>query len=402
MPVFTWEGVNTSGKKVKGELEAKSSKALKSQRISPTVSKIREKGKGLDMEIKMPGFGSGVSQKEVVVFTRQFSTMIDAGLPIVQSLSILSKQSTNKVFRRVVGGVKDTVESGGTLAEGMALHPRVFDELFVNMVAAGESSGALDAIFDRLAIHMEKSMKLNREVKTALIYPSVVVATAIIVTCVLLIFVIPTFAEMFSEFGQALPVPTQIVINVSNFMIDNLAILAGTATTLIALFIKFMRTDRGKEIIHPILLKLPIFGELIKKVCVARFARTLGTMISSGVPLLEALNICSKTSGNKVVERDVQRARVGISEGKSIVDPLMESPVFPTMVTQMIAVGEQTGALDKMLNKIADFYEDEVDTAVAGLKQLIEPVIIVVLGIVVGSIIVAMYLPIFKLGSIVG
>lgn len=249
---------------------------------------------------------------------------------------------------------------------------------------------------------MEKSMKLNREVKTALIYPSVVVATAIIVTCVLLIFVIPTFAEMFSEFGQALPVPTQIVINVSNFMIDNLAILAGTATTLIALFIKFMRTDRGKEIIHPILLKLPIFGELIKKVCVARFARTLGTMISSGVPLLEALNICSKTSGNKVVERDVQRARVGISEGKSIVDPLMESPVFPTMVTQMIAVGEQTGALDKMLNKIADFYEDEVDTAVAGLKQLIEPVIIVVLGIVVGSIIVAMYLPIFKLGSIVG
>ncbi|MDZ4784563.1 MAG: type II secretion system F family protein [bacterium] len=407
MPVFIWEGTTAAGKKVKGELEAKTSKAvfnaLKSQKINPVVSKIREKGKGLDMEIKMPGGGGGrVKSKDIVIFTRQFATMIDSGLPIVQSLSILSKQTDNKALRKVINSVKETVESGGTLAEGMATHPKVFDELYVNMVAAGESSGALDAIFERLSIHMEKVIKLNREVKTAMIYPGVVVGTAVVVTSVLLIFVIPTFAEMFSEFGQALPLPTQIVINISNFMVDNLWIISGIIVTFGSLFFRFIKTDRGKEVIHPLLLKAPIFGSLVKKVCVARFARTLGTMITSGVPLLESLSICSKTAGNKVVEREILKARVGISEGKSIVEPLMDSVVFPTMVTQMIAVGEQTGALDKMLGKIADFYEDEVDTAVGGLKQLIEPVIILVLGIVVGSIIVAMYLPIFKLGSVVG
>lgn len=406
MPVFTWEGVNAAGKKVKGELEAKNSRtvfnALKAQKINPNISKIKEKGRGLDMEIPIPGTVSKVRAKDVVVFTRQFSTMLDAGLPIVQGLNILVKQADNKALRRVLAGIKDTVESGGTLAEAMALHPKVFDELYVNMIAAGEASGALDQILERLAIHMEKAIKLNREVKTAMIYPSVVVGTAIVVTAILLIFVIPTFAEMFADFGQALPLPTQIVINISNFLVDNLPVIAGTITTILALFFRFAKTDRGKEVIHPILLKVPVLGRLIKKVCVARFSRTLATMLTSGVSLMEALNICSRTAGNKVVEKDILKARVGISEGKSVVDPLMESPVFPSMVTQMIAVGEQTGQLDKMLTKIADFYEDEVDSEVAALKQLIEPVIIVVLGVVVGSIIVAMYLPIFKLGSVVG
>ncbi|MCB9029454.1 MAG: type II secretion system F family protein [Deltaproteobacteria bacterium] len=406
MPIYVWEGKDASGKKLKGEIEARDSRsvfnALKSQRITPIPSKIKEKGTGLDKELKVPGLGPQVKAKDIVVFTRQFSTMIDSGLPIVQALDILTRQAENKEFRNILSGVKETVETGGTLSDGMAQYPKIFDELYVNLIAAGESSGALDTILERLAAHMEKSIKLQREVKTAMIYPAVVVSTAVVVTAVLLIFVIPTFAEMFADFGQALPLPTQIVINISNFLVNNWFVIFGSAATIIALTVRFLGTDRGKEVFHPIFLKLPIFGELIKKVCVARFSRTLGTMISSGVPLLEALQICAKTSGNKVVERDVMRARVGISEGKSIVDPLEDSDVFPTMVTQMIAVGEQTGALDNMLGKIADFYEDEVDTAVSGLKQLIEPVIIVVLGVVVGGIIVAMYLPIFKLGSIVG
>ncbi len=406
MPVFIWEGTNASGKRIKGELEAKNAKvvfnALKSQKINPIASKIKEKGKGLDMEIPLPWAMNSVKSKDVVLFTRQFSTMLDAGLPLVQALGILIKQADNSAMKRVLNSIKDTVESGGTLAEGLSLHPKVFDELYINMVAAGESSGALDQILERLAVHMEKTIKLNREVKTAMIYPSVVVATAAIVTSVLLIFVIPTFAEMFADFGQALPLPTQIVINLSNFMVDNLVIIVGILVTLFTLFFKFASTTRGKEILHPVYLKIPILGRLIKKVSIARFSRTLATMLSSGVALLEAMSICSRTAGNKVVEKEILRARIGISEGKSIMEPLMDSAVFPGMVTQMISVGEQSGQLDKMLSKVADFYEEEVDTEVASLKQLIEPVIILVLGIVVGSIIVAMYLPIFKLGSVVG
>ena len=406
MPIFTWEGINASGKKVRGEFEAKNAKvvfnALKAQKINPVPSKIKEKGKGLDMEIPLPWAMSRVSSKDVVLFTRQFSTMLDAGLPLVQGLSILIKQADNKSLKRVLNSIKDTVESGGTLAEGLSLHPKVFDELYVNMIAAGETSGALDQILDRLAAHMEKTIKLTREVKTAVIYPSVVVGTAVIVTAVLLIFVIPTFAEMFADFGQALPLPTQIVINISNFMVDNLVIIVSTLSTLLFLFFKFASTTRGKDVLHPIYLKLPVLGRLIKKVSIARFSRTLATMLSSGVSLLEAMSICSRTAGNKVVEKEILRARIGISEGKSIVEPLMDSTVFPGMVTQMISVGEQSGQLDKMLSKVADFYEEEVDNEVASLKQLIEPVIIVVLGVVVGSIIIAMYLPIFKLGSVVG
>lgn len=406
MPTFAWEGKNGAGKVVRGSMEAKDIQAvfnaLKSQRITPNAKKIRLKGKGLEMEIAIPGFGPKVRPKEVVIFTRQFATMIDAGLPIVQALDILAKQCENKAFKRVLYGVKESVETGGTLAEGLAKFPEAFDHLFVNMINAGENGGILDVILERLSIHMEKAMKLKREVKTAMIYPAVVVSAAVIVTAVLLIFVIPTFAELFTDFGSALPVPTQMVINLSNFFVANWYTIFGSVGALMGFFVRFIKTDRGQEIVHPIALKLPVFGDLIRKVSVARFTRTLGTMVSSGVPILEALNICARTAGNKVVERDVLRARVAISEGKSMVEPLSESTVFPAMVIQMIGVGESTGALDAMLQKIADFYEDEVDNAVHALKQLIEPIMILVLGVIIGGLVVAMYLPIFKMGSVVG
>ena len=406
MAIYLWEGTNARGQKVSGEMAAKDSQAvfnaLRTQRIVPNAKKIREKGKGLEMEIKLPGFAPKVKGRDVVIFTRQFATMIDAGLPLVQAFDILARQHENKAFRKVLIGIKETVETGGTLADGMAKFPEAFDELYVNMVTAGENGGILDTILERLAVHQEKAMKLKREIKTAMIYPGVVVAAAIIVTAVLLIFVIPTFAELFADFGSALPLPTQWVIDMSNFMVANWFVIFGSLAALITFLFKFIKTPRGQEVMHPLLLKTPVFGDIARKVAVARFTRTLGTMLSSGVPILDALNICAKTSGNKVVERDVQRARVSISEGKTMVEPLSESPVFPPMVVQMIGVGESTGALDAMLQKIADFYEDEVDNAVSAMKQLIEPIMILVLGIVVGGLVIAMYLPIFKMGSAVG
>ncbi len=406
MTVYVWEGKNASGKRVNGELDAKDAQAvfnlLRAQRITPNVNRIREKGKGLEMEIKIPGMGQKVRGKDVVIFTRQFATMIDAGLPLVQGLDILSRQTDNKAFRKVLNGVKETVQNGGTLADGLAKFPKTFDDLYTNMITAGESGGILDIILERLSVHMEKALKLKREVKTAMIYPGVVVMAAVIVTSVLLIFVIPTFADLFADFGAALPLPTQLVINLSNFVVANWHLIFGAGGIAIAMFWRFMKTPRGQEVIHPILLKLPIFGDIIRKVAVARFTRTLGTMLSSGVPILEALNICAKTAGNKVVERDVQRARVSISEGKSMTEPLAQSAVFPPMVVQMIAVGESTGALDAMLQKIADFYEEEVDNAVGAMKQLIEPLMILFLGTVVGGLVIAMYLPIFKMGAVVG
>lgn len=406
MAIYAWEGKNAQGKVISGEMEAKSAQvvfnALKQQRITPNLKKIREKGKGLEMEIKIPGFGPKVKGKDVVIFTRQFATMIDSGLPLVQALEILSKQAENKAFKKVLEGTKEHVETGGTLAEGMGKHPEAFDNLFVNMVQAGESGGILDVILERLSVHMEKAMKLKREIKTAMIYPGVVVSAAVIVTSVLLIFVIPTFAELFQDFGAALPLPTQMVINLSNFVCANWFFIFGGFAAVIWSFIRFLKQERGKEVIHPIALKLPVFGNIIRKVAVARFTRTLGTMISSGVPILDALNICARTAGNKVVERDVLRARLSISEGKSMVEPLSESDVFPPMVVQMIGVGESTGALDAMLQKIADFYEDEVDNAVTAMKQMIEPIMILVLGVIIGGLVIAMYLPIFKMGSVVG
>lgn len=405
MPVYIWEGRNASGKRVNGNIEAKDIQAvfnlLKNQRIVPNAKKIREKGKGLEMEISIPGFRPKVKAKDVVIFTRQFATMIDAGLPIVQALDILGKQHDNKAFRKAMLAVKETVESGGTLTDGLRKVPKAFDDLYVNMVTAGESGGILDVILERLAIHMEKAMKLKREVMTAMIYPAVVVFAAGIVTSILLIFVIPTFADLFSDFGSALPLPTQIVINISNFFVKYWYVIFPAIIGSIFGFFYFLKTERGKEVLHPLALKLPVFGEIIRKVAVARFTRTLGTMVSSGVPILEALNVCAKTAGNKVVERDVQRSRQSISEGKSIAEPLSESSVFPPMVVQMISVGESTGALDAMLQKIADFYEDEVDNAVTAMKQLIEPFMILFLGALIGGLVIAMYLPIFKLGSVV-
>lgn len=406
MPVYVWEGKNAAGKKVNGEVEARDIQAvfnmLKAQRVSPTANKIREKGKGLEMEIKIPGFGPKLKSKDTVIFTRQFATMIDAGLPIVQAIEILGRQHENKAFKKVLLAVKDSVETGGTLADALAKHPKAFDDLYTNMVAAGENGGILDVILERLSVHMEKAMKLKREIKTAMIYPSVVISAAIIVTAVLLIFVIPTFAELFMDFGSALPLPTQIVIDMSNFVVAWWYVMAAAAIGFIVFFTRFLKTERGKEVIHPIALRLPVFGDIIRKVAVARFTRTLGTMLSSGVPILEALNICARTAGNKVVEREVLRARIAISEGKSMLEPLSNSEVFPNMVVQMIAVGESTGALDAMLQKIADFYEDEVDNAVTAMKQLIEPIMILTLGVIIGGLVVAMYLPIFKMGSVVG
>lgn len=406
MPVFVYEGKDPAGKRISGEIEARDIQMvfniLKGKRITPNAKKIREKGVGLDKEIKIPGFGPKVKGKDVVIFTRQFATMIDSGLPIVQALDILSKQTENKAFRKVLFGVKEVVETGGTLADGMRKFPAAFDDLFVNMVEAGENGGILDIILERLSIHMEKAMKLKREVKTAMIYPAVVIGAAILVTSVLLLFVIPTFAELFADFGSALPLPTQIVIDMSNFFVAWWYLIGGGVGASAFFFMRFIKTPRGQEVVHPLALKMPIFGDIIRKVAVARFTRTLGTMISSGVPILEALNICARTAGNKVVERDVQRARLAISEGKSMVEPLSESVVFPAMVTQMIGVGESTGALDAMLQKVADFYEDEVDNAVTAMKQLIEPVMILILGTIVGGLVVAMYLPIFKMGSVVG
>jgi type IV pilus assembly protein PilC len=406
MTLYVWEGKDLKGKKIKGELDAKDSQSvfnyLKSKKIVPDAKKIREKGKGLEMEIKIPGFGPKVKPKEVVIFTRQFATMMDSGLPIVQSLDILTKQSDNPAFKKTVAAVKEMVESGHTLGEAMNSQPKAFDSLYCNMVEAGESGGILDVILERLAIHLEKSMKLKREVKTAMIYPSVVISAAVIVTSVLLIFVIPTFADLFADFGSALPLPTRIVIDLSNFFVSNAFIIFGSLFGSLYLFRRFARTERGKEILHPIVIKLPVFGDIIKKVAVARFTRTLATMLSSGVPILDALLICARTSGNKVVEREIQQARVAISEGKSMTEPLEDSVVFPTMVVQMIGVGEATGAIDAMLTKIADFYEDEVNNAVSAMKQLIEPVMILFLGVIIGALVVAMYLPIFKMGSAVG
>ena len=405
MAVFVWEGVSGEGKKMKGEMEAASSQqvflALRAQRINPNIKKIRQKDKGMHKEIKIPGFGAKVKTKDVVIFTRQFATMIDAGLPLVQGLDVLGKGHENTAMRKCLMDIKDQVESGGTLAEAMGRHSKAFDDLFVNMVAAGETGGILDIILERMANYLEKMDNLRRQVKTAMIYPSVVVAAALIVTSILLIFVIPTFADMFHDFGAALPAPTRFVLGVSDFFVAYYPIIFAAMGGLVWMYKRFSKTERGKQVLHPIFLKMPIFGEVIRKVAVARFSRTLGTMLSSGVPILDALAICARTAGNKVVEKEVNSVRVSISEGKTIAEPLKDSVVFPAMVVQMIHVGESTGALDAMLGKVADFYESEVENAVTAMKQLIEPLMILVLGTLVGGLVIAMYLPIFKLGSVV-
>jgi type IV pilus assembly protein PilC len=405
MPVYRWQGVSPKGQALKGVMDAPSREAviirLRSQRIQPKPSAIREKGKGLDYELSLPSLGGPVKARDVVVFTRQFATMIDAGLPIVQCLHILSAQADAKVFQKVIGNLKDDVESGSMLADAIRKHPKVFSDLYSSMVQAGETGGILDTILVRLANYLEKAAKLKSKIKGAMIYPSCIVSAAILVTAVLLIWVIPVFADVFTSFGKALPAPTQFVINLSNFTIKHVYFLAAVPVVAAVALRASYRTEQGRLTIDRLLLHVPVFGGLIRKSSVARFTRTLGTLVSSGVPILDALAITSRTAGNKVVERAVAAARTSIASGRTIADPLTESKVFPPMVCQMISVGETTGALDSMLQKIADFYEDEVDNTVANLMSLLEPMVILFLGVVIGGLVISMYLPIFQLGSVI-
>jgi type IV pilus assembly protein PilC len=400
MPVFTYAGRTRGGQSISGEMEAASREAvvarLRSQQIIATS--VRAKAR----DIVIPGFGGGVGEKEIVIFTRQFATMIDAGLPLVQCLEILGSQQENKVFKKVITEIRQSVEGGSTFAAALKQHPKIFTSLYANMVEAGEAGGILDTILNRLAQYMEKAMALKKKVKSAMIYPSTIVTVALAVVVFLLIFVIPTFKSMFEGFGATLPLPTVIILEASR-IVRTYALLGVGAIVAGVLALKWWyATASGRLTIDALLLKAPVFGMLIRKVAVAKFTRTLGTLISSGVAILDGLDITARTAGNKVVEHAVMRTRASISEGKTIAEPLKDSGVFPPMVVQMIAVGEQTGALDAMLGKIADFYDEEVDTAVANLTALLEPMLMVFLGVVIGGVVVAMYLPIFKLVTVVG
>ncbi|MDI6744494.1 MAG: type II secretion system F family protein [Thermodesulfovibrionales bacterium] len=400
--VFQWSGKTTRGVIESGEITADTKEEVQAQlrrkNITPTLITEKKAGKKL-----FGGFGEGrVNDKDIVVFTRQFSTMIDAGLPLVQALDILSTQVENKTLSRVLGEVKENVEAGSTYADALKKHPRVFSELYANMVAAGEAGGILDTILNRLAAYIEKAMKLKKKVKGAMVYPIVVSTVAIAAIAIIMIFVVPTFSKMFAQLGGTLPLPTLMIISLSKFLAGTGGILVGGAIvgTVVALK-QFRRTAKGTHITDRILLKLPIFGALLNKVAVAKFTRTLGTLVSSGVPILEGLEITAKTSGNKVIEYAVMEVRKQVTGGKTLADPLTKAKVFPPMVTHMISVGEATGALDTMLNKIADFYDDEVDAAVNALTSMMEPMLMVFLGGSVGFIVIAMYLPIFKLITLI-
>jgi len=406
MPVFVWEGKTAQGKLLKGEMDAMNQQAvlsrLRSQHIQPNPTRVREKGKGLDKEFSLPGFNAKVKPYDVMIFTRQFATMIDAGLPIVQGLDILGQQTENKLFRNIIRTIKKDVEGGVTLNEALKRHPKVFDDLYVNMVAAGEAGGVLNTILNRIAIFIEKATKLKRKVKGAMIYPATIVFVAVAVVTVLLIYVIPVFGELYGSMGKALPAPTQITINVSNWFRAYFIYLVGFIAAMIAAVRLYYKTENGKVMIDGWLLRMPVIGDLIRKVAVARFAQNMSVLLSSGVPILDGLAITAKTAGNKVVERAVMKCRVSISQGKTVAEPLAESKIFPPMVCQMVAIGENTGSLDTLLKKVAEFYEDEVDNAVANLTALMEPVIMIVLGVVIGGLVISMYLPIFQLGSLVG
>ncbi|NJD61700.1 MAG: type II secretion system F family protein [Deltaproteobacteria bacterium] len=402
MPKFVWEGKTKAGGTLTGEIEAPSEAFVLAQLRRQQIVPSKVKPKARDLGFKMPGFGGKVSQKELAIFTRQFATMIDAGLPLVQCLDILGMQQENQAFKSVILKVKEDVESGSTFADALSKHPKVFDELFVNLVAAGEVGGILDTILSRLAAHIEKAMKLAKKIKGAMVYPSTIVAVAVVVTVVLLVYVIPIFGKMFQDFGQALPAPTMFVLGISAFTRKYFLLVIVALAVLAGIFRWYRNQENGRRTTDALLLKLPIVGSLLQRIAVARFARTLGTMVSSGVPILESMDIVAKSAGNKIIEEAIIGARMSISEGKTIADPLAEAKVFPVMVTQMVAVGEATGALDTMLTKIADFYDEEVDSAVEALTALLEPMLMVFLGVVIGGLVVAMYLPIFKLAGVVG
>jgi type IV pilus assembly protein PilC len=401
MPEFNWVADTTKGETKKGTMEAESPDAvhaaLRRQGLNPTKVKAKPK----EIKISIPGFKEKVKDKDIVVFTRMFATMIDAGLPLVQCLEILASQSENKTLGKTLDTVQSDVEGGAAYAEALERHPKVFDQLYVNMVAAGETGGILDTILNRLAAYMEKAMSLKKKVKSAMVYPLTILCVSVGVIAILMVFVIPKFADMFTGMGGELPALTQIVIDLSNFAVSIKMVFAiGAFFVFSALFKRYYATEKGQRRMDGIFLRSPVFGPLIRKVAVAKFTRTLGTMLSSGVPLLDALDICARTAGNKVVEDAVFTTRDAISEGKTIAEPLEETGVFPPMVVQMISVGEATGALDSMLNKIADFYDDEVDTAVDGLTALMEPVMMVFLGGAIGFVVIAMYLPIFKMATL--
>ena len=405
MPVFVWEGKTAQGKVLKGEMEAQNQQAvlarLRSQRIQPVPTRVREKGKGLEREITIPGLRSKVKSRDLMIFTRQFATMIDAGLPIVQGLDILTQQTENKVFRNTIRTIKQDVEGGSTLAEALKKHPKVFDDLYVNMVAAGEVGGVLNAILNRIALFIEKATKLKRKVKGAMIYPCTIVVVATVVVSILLLYVIPVFGELYGSVGKALPLPTQITINISNWFRAYIIYISGAVAALIVAVRLYYKTERGKLMIDGFLLRVPVVGDLIRKVAVARFAQNMSVLLSSGVPILDGLAITAKTAGNKVVEQAVMKCRVSISQGRTVAEPLAESKIFPPMVCQMVAIGENTGSLDTLLKKVADFYEEEVDDAVANLTSLMEPIIMIVLGVIIGGLVISMYLPIFQLGTLV-
>lgn len=401
MPVYRWEGKTLKGSVRRGETEAPNEAALRihlrQQNIIPT--KVAVKGK--EWSLSLP-FGKKVKQRAVAIFTRQLATMIDAGLPLVQSLEILASQQESKVFRNIIREIREDVEGGSTFAGALKKHPGAFNELYTNLVVAGEEGGILDNILTRLANYIEKAEALKKKVKSALVYPSTIVGVAVIVVMILMIFVIPVFETMFKAAGQSLPLPTLITLTISKFIKKYILIVIPALILFIFLFRKWYRTDSGKAIVDRLVLKLPIFGILFQKIAVARFSRTLGTLVSSGVPILDGLTIVSRTAGNRTIEKAILDARASIREGETIAGPLGRSGIFPPMVIQMISVGESTGALDSMLAKIAEFYEEEVDVAVANLTSLLEPFLMIFLGVVIGGVVISMYLPIFQMASAVG
>ncbi len=397
-PIWLWEAKTKAGETKQGEMQAadKASVEARLRQMGLTPSKVKKKP--VEIYLKMPG-SSGVSRKDLVVFTRQFATMIDAGLPLVQCLDILGSQSQNVHFAKVIKAVKEKVETGATLADSLKDHPKVFDELYCELVRAGEIGGILDTILNRLAAYIEKNDKLIRKVKGAMTYPTIVLVVAIGVTVVLLVWVVPVFEKMFKDFGSALPGPTQVVVDLSHWVQANILYGAAGVAALITAFKLFTSNPKGRVLWDAFKLKMPLFGDLFRKIAVARFTRTLGTMVSSGVPIMDALEVCAKSSGNKIIEQGLFKVRSAISEGRTMAAPLSEQKIFPPMVVQMMGVGEATGAMDQMLQKIADFYDDEVDQAVAALTSMIEPLMMVFLGGVVGGFLVAMYLPIFSLAG---
>jgi type IV pilus assembly protein PilC len=399
MPIYTWEGRDRKNQVQKGEMKADSEEAVRASLNRMKLIPVKIKTKPKDLFENVEFFQPKVKSKDVIIFSRQFSTMIDAGLPILQCLEILHSQQENKTFQKIIKQIKDTVEGGSTLAEAIKQFPKQFDDLFVNMIAAGEAGGILDTILKRLAGYLEKSAKLKGKVKGALTYPVIVLIISLLVTAVILIFVIPVFQEMFSSLGGTLPAPTRAVVALSNFVKSKIVFIIVGIILFIVAFKKYYGTENGRKNIDKMVLKMPIFGLLIRKVAVSKFTRTMGTMLTSGVPILSALDIVARTAGNKTIETSIYSVRSAISEGRTMAEPLSETGVFPSMVCSMIAVGESTGALDTMLTKIADFYDEEVDQAVENLTAMIEPFMMVFLGVVVGGLLVAMYLPIFTMAG---